>query len=503
MSDSHARRAGVCLHITSLPGPGGVGTLGAHARRFIDRLRDAGLSLWQVLPTGPTGYGDSPYQLLSVFAGNPMMIDLPQLARAGLITRNELAALPAGHEDRVDFGALYMPRRALLAKAAQRFRRDADADTQQRYTAFCTQHSQRWLDAYADYAVLKAAHDGQPWYDWPTPYAQAESDAMVAFRAGHADDIDDVKTIQYLFHEQWAALSDYAHGNGVQLIGDVPIYVAHDSADTWSRRDLLQFDDRGELAAVGGVPPDYFSADGQLWGNPLYDWDAHAREDFRWWRDRLAHACTLTDHVRIDHFRGFEAYWSVAPDADTARDGHWVPGPGDALFDALTEHRHDLPIIAEDLGLITPPVQVLRRKYALPGMAVLQFMVMEDGFDPGHIEEDRVCYTGTHDNDTTRGWFEAGDEPHDHERRARVLGVTGGDAGGVTRDLLAIAFDSAARFAIAPMQDFLDLSSQARFNTPGTTDGNWLWRLRDAAMDDALCDRIARAVDRSDRRVVQ
>ncbi|MEL6199855.1 MAG: 4-alpha-glucanotransferase [Pseudomonadota bacterium] len=432
MSETHARRAGVCLHITSLPGPGGVGTLGERAYWFVDRLCEAGLSLWQVLPTGPTGYGDSPYQLLSVFAGNPMMIDLPRLETLGLITRQELDALPPGVDERVDFGALHAPRRALLTRAARRFLDDADRDTRTRFDAFCRAHAERWLAGYAEYAVLKSAHDGQPWYDWPKALANRSPAAMAAVRESRADDIANVKAIQFLFHEQWSALADYARQRDVKLIGDVPIYVAHDSADTWSRRDLLQFDDNDELAAVGGVPPDYFSADGQLWGNPLYDWDAHARTDFRWWRDRLTHACTLTDLVRIDHFRGFEAYWSVAPDAPTARDGHWVPGPGDALFDALTAHRPDLPIIAEDLGLITPPVQALRRKYALPGMAVLQFMVMEDGFHPSHIEEDRVCYTGTHDNDTTRGWFGEGDEPHDADRRARVLAVTGGTADNVT-----------------------------------------------------------------------
>ncbi len=250
---------------------------------------------------------------------------------------------------------------------------------------------------------------------------------------------------------------------------------------------------------MGGVPPDYFSADGQLWGNPLYDWEAHAREDFRWWRDRLARACSQADYVRIDHFRGFEAYWSVDPAAETARDGHWVTGPNDALFDALLDGRPDLPIIAEDLGLITPPVQALRRKYALPGMAVLQFMIMDDGFDPAHIEEDRVCYTGTHDNDTTRGWFEAGVDPHDEERRARVLAATGGNPESVAEDLVTMALNSQARFAVAPMQDFLDLPGWARFNTPGTTQNNWHWRLRRDAFDPALSDRLRSLVDATGR----
>lgn len=499
MTELHARRAGVCLHITSLPGPGGVGTLGDGATWFVDRLCDAGLSMWQVLPTGPTGYGDSPYQLLSVFAGNPMMIDLSRLASLGLVTRDELNELPAGHTDRVDFGALYTPRRALLTRAARRFLRQADGDARARYDAFCQAHRADWLDGYAEYAVLKAAHEGRPWYDWPRALANRSPAAMTAVRESRADEIANVFAIQFLFHEQWSELASYARQRNVKLIGDVPIYVAHDSADTWSRRDLLQFDEHGGLAAVGGVPPDYFSADGQLWGNPLYDWDAHARTNFRWWRDRLAHACTLTDLVRIDHFRGFEAYWSVAPDAETARDGHWVPGPGDALFDALTEHRRDLPIIAEDLGLITPPVQELRRKYALPGMAVLQFMIMEDGFHPSHVEEDRVCYTGTHDNDTTRGWFEEGEEAHDTQRRARVLAVTGGGAEHVTHDLWRMALHSAARYAIAPMQDLLDLPSDARFNTPGTTQGNWLWRLPAPAFTEALCTQIRLDVDASGR----
>ena len=500
MSDTHARRAGVCLHITALPQSGGVGTLGDAAYWFVDRLCDSGLSMWQILPTGPTGYGDSPYQLLSVFAGNPMLIDPEGLVRDGLVTSSEVALQAQGHPDHVDFGALVAPRQQLLARAAERFAQRADAASRAAFDDFCDTHAKRWLDAYADFAVLKSLHEGQPWYAWSPELAACDEAAITAVRNDNASDILAVKVIQFLFHRQWSRLARYARERGILLVGDAPIYVAHDSADTWSQRHLFQFDAGGELSAVGGVPPDYFSADGQLWGNPLYDWAAHAQSGFSWWLDRLAHACTLTDLVRIDHFRGFEAYWSVPADATTARDGHWAPGPCEALFDALAGRLPDLPIIAEDLGLITPPVQALRRRYGLPGMAVLQFMVQEDGFDPSHIEEDRVCYTGTHDNDTTRGWFESGDTPDDQRRRERVLGYTGGSADTVTADLLNMALHSAARFAIAPVQDLLDLSSEARFNTPGTTHGNWLWRLRRDAITPALCDDLANSVAASSRR---
>jgi 4-alpha-glucanotransferase len=502
MQPSHARRAGVCMHISSLPGPYGVGTIGRHARWFVDQMVRMGLSVWQVLPTGPTGYGDSPYQLLSVFAGNPILIDLPTLCQQGLLEPGELQRVPMSALDEAEFGNIINEKNALLAIAAQRFTARASSGRQSALAAFRAQHDELWLDDFAHYSVIKATQNEQPWHEWPTSLADADPDALGALNAAHADAIEKEKIIQFLFFEQWQALHDYASQAGIELIGDVPIYVALDSADTWSRRRLFQLDERGRPTAVGGVPPDYFSADGQLWGNPLYAWDEHARDGFAWWIERMKHACALTDLVRIDHFRGFEAYWSIPADAATARDGHWVSAPGYALFDALRDAIDPLPVIAEDLGVITEPVTALRRHYGLPGMAVLQFLLDEPHFHPDHVEEDRVCYTGTHDNDTTVSWFDGSGERSDADTahlQRHVLELTGGDRDSVHIDLIRMALNTRARYAIAPMQDFLGLPTQARFNTPGTTDGNWRWRLRHEHISDDLCDRFYTLVRDSER----
>ncbi|MEM6639420.1 MAG: 4-alpha-glucanotransferase [Pseudomonadota bacterium] len=499
MSSPHTRHAGVCLHITALPGPYGVGSLGQHARQFIDQLQASGVTLWQVLPTGPTGYGDSPYQLLSVFAGNPMLIDVEHLFELGLVTRAELGRLPEGSVHDVQFGEIVGPRRALLAIAARRFLAQAGAAAHGGFTGYCRAHDAVWLHDFARFSVLKSAHGERPWTEWPAEFASPDAATLAEVDRRFSLEIQSIKAQQYLFQIQWDRLRGYAQHRGVRLIGDAPIYVAHDSADTWARRDLFQFDSDQALRAVGGVPPDYFSADGQLWGNPLYDWPAHARDEFAWWRDRLARAEALTDILRIDHFRAFEAYWSVPAAATTARDGQWQTGPGDAFLHAVAEHLPDLSILAEDLGVITPQVQALRQRHGLPGMAVLQFLVDEPGFHPSHIEEDRACYTGTHDNDTTRGWFESGDRPEDDARRARTLAITQGKAASVAWDLFCTALYSQARFAIAPMQDLLNLPSNSRFNEPGTTENNWRWRLQPSDFDPTLQASLAAAVAASGR----
>jgi 4-alpha-glucanotransferase len=503
MPRQNGRRAGICLHITSLPGPNGIGTLGAGARWFVDRLAASGMSIWQVLPTGPTGYGDSPYQLLSVFAGNPMLIDLPTLVSEGYLQAADLDEFPNTTVDEVEFGALFGVRTRLCEKAAETFSRQAPENERFAFEAFVRQHDALWLDAYARYQVIKTSHDQRPWYEWPQALRNPLSSQCLDHQRQHADAIRTQKIIQYLFFKQWRALQTFARSRGVQLMGDLPIYVAHDSADTWASRNLFQFGDDGELAAVGGVPPDYFSADGQLWGNPLYDWHYHEHHGFQWWIERLQHACALNDWVRIDHFRGFEAYWSVPPQAPTARDGHWVEGPGDRLFHALRDALGHLPIIAEDLGVITDEVTALRRRFGLPGMAVLQFLIDEPGFDPASIDEDRVCYTGTHDNDTTLSWFEGGVEHEEdaavHERQQRVLALTGTGRETVALDMVRMAMHCPARMAVVPMQDCLGLPTAARFNIPGTTDGNWRWRLQTHQFDQALCDTLRAIVEQANR----
>ncbi len=502
MPSSHARRAGVCLHITSLPDPYGIGTIGASARWFVDQIANMGLGIWQVLPTGPTGYGDSPYQLLSVFAGNPMLIDLPALHERGLITCEELEQLPDGDLDEVLFGEVIAAKTTLLNTAADRFIARSKAKDTAAFDHFAQTHGAHWLDDYADYRVLKNLLREAPWYNWPAALATANPVARERLAVTQLKALAREKVIQFWFFEQWQALRQYANDKGVQLIGDVPIYVAYDSADTWSRPDLFQLDDQRHPTAVGGVPPDYFSADGQLWGNPLYAWDVHAQQGYAWWIQRMQHASTLTDLVRIDHFRGFEAYWSIDAAELTARNGHWVTGPGNALFDALKDSIEGLPIIAEDLGVITEPVNELRRRYQLPGMAVLQFLLDEPDFHPDHVEEDRVCYTGTHDNDTTVSWFSGHGETnaeHVAYRQRRVLELTGGDQASMHMDLIAMAMNTRARYAIAPMQDYLGLPTSARFNTPGTTNGNWRWRLQQEQIDDALCSAIYAMVQNSGR----
>lgn len=487
--------AGVCLHITSLPGRFGIGELGDNALRFILSLEVMEMGVWQVLPTGPTGYGDSPYQAQSTYAGNEMLIDIQALLRAGWLTDNDVAEMAALPNDTIDYGRLIPLKRAALRLAAGRFSAGAPADERAACEAFIAEHDSRWLHDYALYRVLKQRYAEVAWYEWPAEYAQRDAVALEQLQHEAAADIRAVKVQQYFFHRQWQRLRTYAHKHGVQLLGDLPFYIAYDSADAWSRPDLLLLDDHGQPQQVAGVPPDYFSADGQLWGNPVYDWAVHDAEGYAWWTERLRHALQLTDQVRIDHFRGFESYWAVPAAAATARDGRWLPGPGSALFDALRAGLGDLPIVAEDLGEISDEVEALRDKYCLPGMTVLQFEIALPEFDPQKIPVRNICYTGTHDNDTTRGWFDGGpgDERSGKEIRQTqdaVLALTGGTAETVHLDVFRLALRSPASVVIAPLQDLLGLGSAARLNTPGTTEGNWRWRMTPEALSPDRCEAI-------------
>lgn len=498
------REAGVCLHLTSLPGRFGIGELGGAARRFLDVMQAAGLRVWQFLPVGPTGYGDSPYQTTSVFAGNPLLIDLEALRVQGLVTDSELAPLAALPAGRVDFDRLIPLKLQLLARAADRFAAVADEAARSAREAFIAAHDDTWLHDYALFEVLKVMHQQRAWVEWERAYALREPDAMRTLEEAAERQVDSVKTVQFLFFEQWAGLRAEARGRGIRLMGDVPIYVALDSADAWAHPELFSLGADGLPTEVAGVPPDYFSADGQLWGNPLYRWERHASDGYAWWISRLGHAMGLADLVRLDHFRGFEAFWAVPAGSATARGGEWRAGPGAAIFDALRTALEDLPIIAEDLGVITPAVDALRERYALPGMKVLQFMVGEDHFDPATIPENCVCYTGTHDNDTTVGWFRGGSgdvrTPEEVERiRHNVLRHTQGRSDTIHLDLVRLAFATPAALAIAPLQDFLGLDSQARLNTPGTTMGNWRWRVTDAQLLPQICADLRQLVARSGR----
>jgi 4-alpha-glucanotransferase len=502
------REAGVCLHITSLPGRYGIGEIGEAAHQFIDLMKRMGLSVWQFLPLGPTAFGDSPYQPLSTFAGNEMLVDIGDLIDRGLLVPGEVSELEALPRDRVDYGALIPAKNRLLRLAATRFEERATSELRAACDRFIEDHDEAWLHDYALYRILKTRHGEQPWPSWKPRYARREASAIAEIEASAGAQIADVKVIQFLFFEQWQRLRDYANANGIRLFGDMPICIALDSADAWAHPEILRLDRDGNPDAVAGVPPDYFSEDGQLWGNPLYDWDKHAADGYGWWVERLRATADLTDLVRIDHFRGFEAYWSIPAKSETARNGAWEPGPGDAIFNAMRAALGNLPIVAEDLGVITPEVEALRDRHRIPGMVVLQFDIADPDFRFDGIAENSVCYTGTHDNDTTLGWFNGspGDIRSAQEietTREVALRRTHGRPETINLDMIRTAFTSNARLAIAPMQDYLGLGSEARTNIPGTAGGNWRWRVLDSQMSDEVCDNVASLVTASERGLPQ
>lgn len=499
-----SRAAGVGLHFSSLPGPHGIGDIGDGALKFVDTLGRMKLSVWQFLPTGPTAYGDSPYQPLSAFAGNEMLIGLAPLLRLGLLEREEATVLEGLAANSVDYGRLIPAKSSLLKLAAERFNRVAGSGLKADFGDFLQRHDQHWLDDYALYRVIKTMHGERPWPEWGLDYARREPAVMQKLRNDKCQAIERVKVAQFLFDRQWSTLRDYASQRGVRLFGDMPIYIALDSADAWAHPEILLIDRDGQPSHVAGVPPDYFSADGQLWGNPLYDWPFHQANDYQWWIERVRQAAQRSDLVRIDHFRGFESFWAVAAGAGTARDGQWLPGPGSGLFEALHSALGDLPIVAEDLGVITPEVERLRLQYRIPGMKVLQFLTADAGFNPADIVSNCVCYTGTHDNDTTVGWFNGGDEdtrtPQEiHETQRSFLQLTGGSAQTVHLDMIRLAFSTRARLAIAPLQDFLGLGSESRLNIPGTTMNNWRWRASDEQLSPSMCATVAGLVEEFSR----
>jgi 4-alpha-glucanotransferase len=498
------RQAGVCLHLTSLPGARGIGELGRAAYRFIDGMDTAGLGVWQFLPLAPTGYGDSPYQPLSVYAGNPLLIDLELLEQDGLVTADEIGVLEDLPSGTVDFDRLIPLKSQILARAGERFAKSASSAMRAARDDFVAACDATWLHDYALFEVLRAMHQQRSWLEWDRAFALRDPAAMARLEEAARAQIESIKSIQFLFFEQWSRLRAYAAEKRIRLMGDVPIFVALDSADAWARPELLYLDANGMPTEVAGVPPDYFSADGQLWGNPLYRWEQHEADGFAWWIGRIRHMTELVDLIRVDHFRGFEAYWSVPGGAPTARDGEWHPGPGAALFEAVSAELGELPIIAEDLGVITPAVEALRDRFGFPGMKVLHFLAGEAHFEPDSIPENCVCYTGTHDNDTTVGWFFGGPgdvrTPEEVERmQANVLEATRGTRQSIHADLTRLAYSTRARLAIAPMQDYLGLGSSARLNTPGTTSDNWRWRLTDEQSTPRLWASVADLVTSTDR----
>jgi len=449
----------VLLHPTSLPDTRAHGSLGPNARRFVDFLQEAGFTVWQMLPLGPTHTDRSPYQCLSVHAGDEELINLEDL-----VTRGWLDAA-ACHGD--DF-------RSCLAATQERFEEVARPAERAAYHAFKTDNDY-WLQDYALYQAIRKSLGNASWYHWPVPLRDREAAALRKFGKAQEKMIEQVCFTQYLFFLQWLDLRSYAHAHGVCLFGDMPIYVAYDSADVWANRELFSLDEHGALELVAGVPPDYFSATGQRWGNPLYRWDRIRETDYRWWVDRMRTQLELFDIIRLDHFRGFEKYWEIPATCETAIEGHWVEGPGTALFDRLQEEFGELPLVAEDLGIITPEVDALRLHYGLPGMKILQF-AFDGGADnpylPQHHEPLSVVYTGTHDNDTTLGWYQSLDE----HTRYIVAEILQQPMDKMPWPMICTALESTARLAIIPMQDLLALGSEHRMNTPGSSTGNWQWR---------------------------
>ncbi|MCU0487697.1 MAG: 4-alpha-glucanotransferase [Anaerolineales bacterium] len=482
------RSSGILLHPTSLPGEYGIGDLGPQAYRWIDFLSACGCSLWQVLPLGPTGYGDSPYQCFSAFAGNPYLVSPEALLAEKLLFPDDLIDRPSFPPGRVDFGALIPWKLALLERAFDRYQASPPPGLQAELTAFRSAHAS-WLEDFALFMTLKEIHGGAPWVTWEPELRDHQPEALAAVRQQLSAGIDRQVFRQFLFFRQWEKLRRYVHSKGIQIIGDIPIFVAHDSADVWANPDLFFLTKTGQPKVVAGVPPDYYSATGQLWGNPLYRWKYHKQTGFAWWIKRMQAVLQLVDIIRLDHFRGFAGYWQVPGNAKTAENGRWVKAPGKAFLAAVKAALGDLPLIAEDLGVITPDVEDLRDSFDLPGMKVVQFAwwsTPSDTFMPHNHVPNCVVYTGTHDNDTARGWYHRVSE----EERSFYRRYQGRDGSDVAWDLIRTAWRSVGILALAPMQDFLDLGNEARMNYPGNPSGNWSWRMPDGALTEMLKNRI-------------
>jgi 4-alpha-glucanotransferase len=504
VSFSGPRASGILLHPTSLPGPHGIGDLGPAAYRFLDFLAAAGQALWQVLPLGPTGYGDSPYACFSSFAGNPLLVSLEILVEQGILTDADVGVPPGFPPDRVEYERVVAWKAPLLRLAAERFLAAAKGAARERFEAFrCAER--QWLEDYCLFAALKdvfddraraAGRDGGAWNTaWDSPAALREPDAMRGWEETLAEPVARHRAIQFFFFEQWSAVRKAAADRGIRIVGDLPIFAALDSADVWANRDLFQLDAEGRPTVVSGVPPDYFASTGQLWGNPLFDWEALERQGFRFWIARMKAAERLFDLIRIDHFRGFDACWTVPAGEPTAERGAWVDAPGEKLFERLARELGPLPLIAEDLGVITPGVHALRERFGFPGMRILQFafdageagtLSADNRFLPHNHSRDSVVYTGTHDNDTTRGWY-AGRTPAE---RAYIDSYAPAVEPEIEWRFIRMAFASVCALAIVPQQDVLGLGAEARMNTPGTTGGNWTWRFSSESLNGRVARRL-------------
>ncbi len=481
----NVRKSGVLMPVASLPGKYGIGTFGKESYNFVDMLAQAGQSYWQILPLGPTSYGDSPYQSFSTFAGNPYFIDPEILIEEGLLTEKEADSYDFGRSPvKIDYGKIYYSRFKMLKKAFKR----ADLSKDKAYAKFCSSN-RFWLDDYALYMAVKNSFGGVSFIEWDEPIRKRDKKALEEYRSKYAEEVEFYKFLQYKFIVQWKALKKYANKKGVKIIGDIPIYVAFDSADTWASPELFKFDENGFPTAVAGCPPDGFSATGQLWGNPLYDWDYHEKTGYKWWIRRIKHCYELYDVVRVDHFRAFDAYYAIPYGDPTAEFGKWVKGPGFGLFKAIREKLGDVDMIAEDLGFLTDSVLRLVKRTGCPGMKVLQFAfdAREDSdYLPHNYMYNTVCYTGTHDNETTVGWFK-GMKKSDRKMAMNYLNrkefASDKD---IAMSFIKLAMASVSKLCVIPMQDYLGLGNEARINTPSTLGGNWEWRMKKGAFTKKL-----------------
>lgn len=491
----NTRLSGVLLHPTSLPSPYGIGDLGKEAYEFIDFLEKAGQHLWQTLPLAPTGFGDSPYQSFSAFAGQPLLISPKHLVELGLLREQELVDCPTGSEDMVDYGSVIPWKTKIFRLASTRFEKYAGTGLREEYQKFVEENF-FWLEDYALFMACKDLHEGRAWLEWKEEYRKPTVAAKKRLKKQLAEEMKYYYFVQFMFDKEWMALKKYANEKEVRIIGDIPLFVSMDSADVWVNQGLFQLDSKGYPTAVAGVPPDYFCAEGQLWGNPLYDWKQHKKTGYKWWLARVSHQLEMCDILRIDHFRGLESYWSVPAGEETAVNGKWVLGPRDDLFQAIEkELGENLPIIAEDLGLITPEVHALRERLGFPGMKILQFAFEgedESAYLPHQFTDTNcVCYTGTHDNDTTRGWYEAAKD----DSRDKVRCYMNTDGGIISWDFIRTCLGTVAKYAIFPLQDVLGVGSEGRMNTPGVSGENthnWAWRYKKEDLYEGLAKELAR-----------
>jgi 4-alpha-glucanotransferase len=498
------RSSGILLHPTSLPGPFGIGELGSEAYAFVDFLEAAGQSLWQVLPLGPTGYGDSPYACYSAFAGNTLLVSPERLVADGLLTKDNLANIPEFTNERVDFEAVHTYKDSILRKAFASFRRDSDPELRYDFGEFCRRHVS-WLDDYALFRALKDEHGGVAWNEWESSLVRREPAALETAKKSLSEKIEAQRFYQFLYFRQWFALKSYCNERGIMLVGDIPIFVAHDSADVWTNPDQFKLNKDGTPIVVAGVPPDYFSATGQLWGNPLYNWERMRADGFKWWIKRVQATLEIVDIMRIDHFRGFAACWEIPGGDKTAERGRWVAAPGRELFTAIRDALGKLPIIAEDLGVITPDVDALRDDFGFPGMRILQFGFSSDSKNtdlPHNYHKNVVVYTGTHDNDTAVGWFSsvAGegstrDAQQIEREREFCMKYLNTDGKEIHWDFIRAVLASVANTAVVPLQDVLGLDTEARMNLPNSTEGNWSWRYKAGALTEKVGMRLKELTD--------